>query len=115
MNTIKLETMREQALRDDERSVPAEDDARALERIASALRTKIFRPHPLFRSGHAQTLVAYAWPRRGRLRVLRTDEERLFEVEPNVRVLVRCRWHAQRRAHPTLLLVHGLEGSSESI
>lgn len=30
-------------------------------------------------------------------------------------MLVHCRWHADRRAHPTLLLVHGLEGSSESI
>jgi predicted alpha/beta-fold hydrolase len=29
-------------------------------------------------------------------------------------VLVRCRWQAERRSAPTLLLVHGLEGSSES-
>ncbi|HEX8423169.1 MAG TPA: alpha/beta fold hydrolase [Pyrinomonadaceae bacterium] len=87
----------------------------ALDEISDALRAKVFRPHPLFQSGHAQTLVAFAWPRRGRLRALQDDEERLFEVETGVRVLVRCRWHADRRAHPTLLLVHGLEGSSESI
>jgi predicted alpha/beta-fold hydrolase len=30
-------------------------------------------------------------------------------------VLVHCRWQHDRRARPTLLLVHGLEGSSESI
>jgi predicted alpha/beta-fold hydrolase len=118
MKTIKMVTLREEATSDSgdgERSVSAEAQPVALDIIAGALRAKPFRPHPLFQSGHAQTLVAYAWPRRGRLRTLQTDEERLFEVEPGVRVLVRCRWHAERRAHPTLLLVHGLEGSSESI
>jgi predicted alpha/beta-fold hydrolase len=83
--------------------------------LSRALARKPFTPHPLFRSGHAQTLLAFLWPRRGRLRELRGDEARLFEVEPGVRVLVHCRWQADRRAHPTLLLVHGLEGSSESI
>jgi hypothetical protein len=115
---MKMETLREEATGDSgdgERSVSTEAQPVALESIASALRAKPFRPHPLFRNGHAQTLVAYAWPRRSRLRALQTDEERLFEVEPGVRVLVRCRWHEDRRAHPTLLLVHGLEGSSESI
>ncbi|HEX8635233.1 MAG TPA: alpha/beta fold hydrolase [Pyrinomonadaceae bacterium] len=92
-------------------SAPA---ARLLE-TASALAAKPFTPHPLFKSGHAQTLAAFMWPRRRRLRELRSDEARLFEVEPGVRVLVHCRWQAERRAHPTLLLVHGLEGSSESI
>jgi predicted alpha/beta-fold hydrolase len=113
-----METLREETARvsgEGARSVSDEVRSVALDSIASALRAKPFRPHPLFRSGHAQTLVAYAWPRRGRLRELQPDEERLFEVEPGVRVLVRCRWHADRRVHPTLLLVHGLEGSSESI
>jgi hypothetical protein len=90
---------------------------RSLESIADALRAKVFSPHSLFRSGHAQTLIAFAWPRRLRgSRSLREDEARLFEVEPGVRLLAHCRWQTgDRRAHPTLLLVHGLEGSSESI
>jgi len=100
----------------DESPDGSERDRRLMERIADALRAKVFRPHPLFRSGHAQTLVAFAWPRRLRLRSLREDEARLFEVEPGVRLLLHCRWQAgDRRAHPTLLLVHGLEGSSESV
>ncbi|MDX6270689.1 MAG: uncharacterized protein QOD28_1912 [Acidobacteriota bacterium] len=86
-----------------------------LSEVARALRAKPFTPHPLFKSGHAQTLVAFTWPRRRRLRELRTDEARLFEVEAGVRVLVHCRWQSDPRACPTLLLVHGLEGSSESI
>jgi len=86
-----------------------------LAEIGRALAAKPFSPHPLFKSGHAQTLVAFAWPRRRGLRELRDDEARLFEVEPGARVLVHCRWQEDRRACPTLLLVHGLEGSSESI
>lgn len=89
-----------------------------LTEVASALAAKPFRPHPLFRNKHAQTFMAYAWPRRFRLRELRGDAARLFEVEPGVRVLVHCRWQAGgdlRRSHPTLLLVHGLEGSSTSV
>ncbi|MCA1626736.1 MAG: alpha/beta fold hydrolase [Acidobacteria bacterium] len=88
----------------------------SLPEVARALRAVPFRPHPLFRSGHAQTVLGYAWPRRFRLRSLRADKGRLFEVEPGVRLLVHCRWQkGERREHPTLLLVHGLEGSSSSV
>jgi len=84
--------------------------------VASALAAKPFNPHRSFRNGHAQTLAAYAWPRRSRLRALHCDDEtRLFEVEPGVRLLAHCAWQRERRAHPTVVLVHGLEGSSESI
>ncbi|HLL74514.1 MAG TPA: alpha/beta fold hydrolase [Pyrinomonadaceae bacterium] len=86
-----------------------------LEAIGRALREKPFRPHRRFASGHAQTVARHYWPRRRELlRSAAGDEERLFEVEPGVRVLVRCRWQKDRLRAPTLLLVHGLEGSSES-
>jgi predicted alpha/beta-fold hydrolase len=86
-----------------------------LEGIARSLASKPFRPHRLFTSGHAQTLAAFAFPRHGRLlREAADDEPRLFETESQVRVLVRCRWQARGESSPTLLLVHGLEGSSES-
>lgn len=89
--------------------------ARDLGEIARVLAAKPFRPHRLFQNGHAQTLGAYAYPRRSRLlREARDDEARLFEVEPQVSVLVHCRWQERRQSSPTLLLVHGLEGSSES-
>ncbi len=76
-----------------------------------------FIPHKLFQSGHAQTIANYAWvSRRRRLsKVKVASEDRLFTVAPNVSVLVRCRWQEEPRKHPTVLLVHGLEGSSESI
>jgi predicted alpha/beta-fold hydrolase len=86
-----------------------------LRAIAVELEKKAFKPHSLFVKGHAQTLAGYAWPRRFALRALRTDEERFFEIEPGVRLLAHCRWQKERLAHPTLLLAHGLEGSSTSV
>ena len=38
--------------------------------------------------------------------------ERLFEVAPDVKVLSHCRWQASREAAPTIVLWHGIEGSS---
>jgi predicted alpha/beta-fold hydrolase len=39
---------------------------------------------------------------------------RLFEVEPGVRLLARCRWHEDRNNHATLVFVHGLGGSADA-
>lgn len=87
----------------------------ALAPIRRTLYEKPFVPHPLFTSGHAQTLAAYAWPRRYRLKERARDEARLFEVEAGVRVLAHYRWQKEKHEHPTMLLLHGLEGSAESI
>src|SRR5437763_11491592 len=87
----------------------------ALEDVARVLREKPFVPHHLFTSGHAQTLAGYVWPRRKQFRDLESDEVRLFEVAPGVSMLAHCRWHKHREEWPTLLLIHGLEGSSQSI
>ena len=73
-----------------------------------------FRPHPLIPGGHAQTLAAWAWPGRARAEETRGDETRLFEVEPGVRLLARCRWHEDRVARATVVLVHGLGGSADA-
>jgi predicted alpha/beta-fold hydrolase len=70
----------------------------------------VFRPHPWLRGGHVQTLAAFFLPRRIDLP---SAEERLIEVEPGIPVLCHCHWQKDRRAL-TLIVVHGLEGSSES-
>ena len=70
-----------------------------------------FRPRRPFLSGHAQTIAGNFLPRRSQLP---PPEERLFQVEPDVRVLCHCHWQAQRRSAMTLVIVHGLEGSSDS-
>src|SRR5712664_2163847 len=46
--------------------------------------------------------------------VFSPPEERLIEVEPGVTVLCQCHWQKDRQTPLTLVVVHGLEGSSES-
>ncbi len=87
----------------------------ALDSIARALAERPFEPHPMFGNGHAQTLVAYVWPRRFQYRSQRLDDERYFEVEEGVKLLAHCRWQKEPRQAPTVVLVHGLEGSSSSV
>ena len=72
-----------------------------------------FKPHPVFTGGHAQTLASYAWPRR--IRLPTTDQERLFEIEPDVKVLAHCRWQSIPKEHATVVLWHGMEGSTSSV
>ena len=70
--------------------------------------TSEFRPR--IRGGHAQTLSA--WASKRRFPNLPDPAERHFDVAPGTRVLAHCHWHPDARRHPTLLLLHGLEGSS---
>lgn len=65
---------------------------------------------PLFAGGHLQTLYAWAKPRR--FPRLPQPVERYFDVAEDARVLAHCHWHKEPQEHPTLLLLHGLEGSS---
>lgn len=72
-----------------------------------------FIPHPALKNSHAQTLAGALIPRRFKL-ATENREERLFQVAPGVRVLGYCSWQANRKAQPTLVLAHGMEGSTES-
>lgn len=69
-----------------------------------------FRPRRFLQGGHLQTLAAFFLPRRIDLP---PPEKRLIEVEPGIPVLCHCHWQANRRTL-TLIVIHGLEGSSES-
>jgi predicted alpha/beta-fold hydrolase len=65
---------------------------------------------PRFTGGHLQTL--YAWGKPRRFPRLPEPDARYFDVAADARVLAHCHWHERRSDHPTLLLLHGLEGSS---
>jgi predicted alpha/beta-fold hydrolase len=67
---------------------------------------------PRFSSGHVQTLYAWAKPRS--FPGLPAPVERYFDVAGDARVLAHCHWHNQPAGHPTLILLHGLEGSSHA-
>jgi len=88
--------------------------ATVIEEIAEQFKAKPFVPHRLLQHGDLQTLSAYFWPGRFRSRDLTGDEQRLFEVEPGSQVLARCRWQTNRATQPTLLIWHGLGGSTAS-
>lgn len=75
------------------------------------LPSRPFRPRRGLRGPHRQTLASHFLARRISLPAA---EERLFQVEPQVQVLCCCHWQPERRQSLTLLIVHGLEGSSDS-
>jgi uncharacterized protein len=59
-------------------------------------------------------MTVYAWARPRRFPSLPAPEVRYFDVAPDARVLAHCHWQPERRARSTVLLLHGLEGSSEA-
>jgi predicted alpha/beta-fold hydrolase len=63
------------------------------------------------RGGHVQTVASFLISRRIHLPM---PEERLIEVDPGIQVLCHCHWQADRARALTVIVVHGLEGSSES-
>jgi uncharacterized protein len=79
---------------------------------ASPARASDFKTHPWLRNPHVMTVVASYWPRD--FSHLSPATEHLIEVEPGTRLLAKCHWQTARERHPTMVLVHGLEGSSES-
>jgi len=87
---------------------------RVLKDLADQFKSKPFVPPRILTQGDLQTLIAYLWPGRFRLPDQTSDEERLFEVEPGSQVLARCRWQADQSKHATLVMWHGMEGSSSS-
>jgi len=72
-----------------------------------------FRPHRLLKGGHVQTIASFLLPRQIHLPAA---EESLVEVAPGIKVRCLRYWQAapNRKSALTLVVVHGLEGSSDS-
>jgi uncharacterized protein len=70
-----------------------------------------FRPRRFLRGGHVQTLASFFLSRSFKLA---PSEERLIEVEPGIKILCHCHWQPERQKPLTVIIVHGLEGSSSS-
>ena len=92
---------------------PPEPYPAIAERVRRSLLKTPFSPHRMFVNGHSQTLASYTWFRPGLNARSLTDTERIFDVAPGIRLLAKCRWQSAAPS-PTLLLVHGLEGSADS-
>jgi predicted alpha/beta-fold hydrolase len=74
-------------------------------------KTRPFTPRRWLHGGHVQTLASFLIQRRFRVPA---PEERLIEVAPGLQVLCHCHWQGDRARALTIIIVHGLEGSSES-
>jgi uncharacterized protein len=73
---------------------------------------KDFQPHPALKNRHLMTIAGVFWRRR--FPRLPPSQMRLFEVESGTRLRGEVHSQSSPKQHPTLILVHGLEGSSES-
>ena len=73
---------------------------------------KEFIPSRLLRNPHAMTIAATFWRRK--YSRLPASTSRFFEVEPGTQVRAECHWQENPREHATIVLLHGLEGSSDS-
>jgi uncharacterized protein len=85
----------------------------SLNSIFQHLTQRPFQPPALLHNGHAMTIIG-AKRRRHFSIVQDMAERREFQTEPGTRVVAYCHWQANRRRHPTLLVIHGLEGSADA-
>lgn len=74
-----------------------------------------FEPHPWLQNGHLQTIAGNFFPRPA-FRLPTTTEVVEVDAADNSRVLCHCHWQPEpaRNERLTAVLVHGLEGSSDS-
>jgi predicted alpha/beta-fold hydrolase len=70
-----------------------------------------FIPRPYLRNRHAMTLAGNFLRRESNLP---EAEECLFRVDADAQVLCHCHWHTDAESRSTVIIVHGLEGSSLS-
>src|SRR3954451_15379564 len=71
-----------------------------------------FEPRAALRRGHWMTL--YGWGNPRHFPQLPPPVRRIFDVARDARVLAECHWQARPWEHPTLLALHGLNGSSQA-
>lgn len=79
----------------------------------STMLTRKFIPRSSLRNRHIMTMAGHFISRQfpG---VEKISEQRLFQVTDEAQMLTHCGWQANRETKPTVIVVHGLEGSSES-
>jgi hypothetical protein len=71
-----------------------------------------FDPPAWLQGGHRMTI--YAWARRRAVPQLPEATPRIFDIGGDTRVLAHCHWQRDPPSRATLLVLHGLEGSSDA-
>jgi predicted alpha/beta-fold hydrolase len=59
-------------------------------------------------------MTLYGWGRPRQFTHLPAPSVRYFDIEPDARVLAHCHWQPQPAEHPTIIALHGLNGSSDA-
>src|SRR5437867_2071238 len=71
-----------------------------------------FVPRPSLQSGHTMTIFSWGNPRY--FPQLPVPTRRYFDVDHDARVVADCHWQLRPWTRPTLVALHGLNGSSEA-
>jgi uncharacterized protein len=71
-----------------------------------------FEPRPSLRNGHWMTL--YGWGNPRYFPLLPPPVTRYFDVDEGERVVALCHWQPRPWEHPTIVALHGLNGSSDA-
>jgi len=71
-----------------------------------------FVARPSLQGGHRMTLFGWGNPRY--FPQLPPPTVRYFDVAPDARVLAHCHWHPRPWEHSTIVVLHGLNGSSDA-
>ena len=74
--------------------------------------TVAFVPRPWLASGHRMTL--YSWGNPRYFPRLPPPVRRYFDVDHDARVVADCHWQAEPWTRPTIVALHGLNGSSDA-
>jgi predicted alpha/beta-fold hydrolase len=73
-----------------------------------------FEPYPALRDGHRMTVASYLLSRKWQSAAKDVEEQRLFVMDGENQVMARCHFQVDRHVAPTVVLLHGLTGSSQS-
>lgn len=71
-----------------------------------------FVPRPSLRNGHTMTI--YSWGNPRYFPLLPAPTVRYFDVADDARVLAHCHWQSRPWERPTLIALHGLNGSTDA-
>lgn len=87
-----------------------------LDLLTPQLKMRQFEPPAILRNRHAMTILGSLRPRRFALAEAADfpGERRLFRTEPETRVVAYCHWQPDRHKRPTVIIIHGLEGSADA-
>ncbi len=80
-------------------------------------RSRGFVPHPLLKNQHLMTIVPGFLPRKKLNSFKKSGKSRLFEINKEAKLLGHCHfqtYQSHEEKKPLLIILHGLEGSSES-